>query len=306
MSTIAKFYDLEARKISADGEKISLFTKHPGTLGAFREARLRQYISEHTSSRFAVTSGFISKNDPDSGDIVAERSRQIDCLVYADETHSPLLRASDFAIVPPEALVAAIEIKSNLTLSKNRDSKDPNLPWQDSEGRFKWDGTLIDALQNVRSTIAVLEASGASRDDYFVGILGYEARSIGQFVNAMTSGEIPTQIGANTIDHLPNDISVFDGPWFGFSAFEWLESPEQYGLGDSDPAWSYLLEGPRCSEGGSLQLFTAGLDHVVGVVRSGRPHAVGGLRSGRGYGGLVDNHKLNLPSARQHATAVGG
>lgn len=60
MGTIAEFYDLETEKLTADGKKVALFTKHPGTLGAFREARLREYLKEHVPARLTLAHGFVS------------------------------------------------------------------------------------------------------------------------------------------------------------------------------------------------------------------------------------------------------
>ena len=81
MGTIADFYDLETEKLTADGKKVGLFTKHPGTLGAVREARLREYLKEHVPARHTVAQGFVSHRDGLGNEISDSSSRQIVCLI---------------------------------------------------------------------------------------------------------------------------------------------------------------------------------------------------------------------------------
>lgn len=306
--SISNFYDLEASKISADGAKVALFTKHPTALGAFREARLRQYISEHIPARYAVTSGFVTDHDPDRDNIHDRSSKQIDCLVHEPGEYAPLLGALDFAVVVPQAVAAVVEVKSDLTLFKTRLSASEAAAeekcWTDDKGAYLWAGTLVDALTNVKSAIGVLDAAGVSRDHYFTGVIGYAGSSIGQFTGAMTSGELWQQLEMQTIDDMPCSICIFGGPWFGLSASSWMDHPEENGAGDSDASQSYVIEGVSETAGGSLQMFTAEVDHVLTVARHGRPHVVGGLRSGKGYRGRLTNYAISLPSPRQHESAA--
>jgi len=187
-----------------------------------------------------------------------------------------------------------------LTLFKKRHKNRHEGHWSDKKGKYEWAGTLVDALDNIKSAIDLLEAAGVPRDEYFAGIIGYASSSIGQLTDAMTSGEVWQQLGIHDIDQMPSSICIFDGSWFALSAFPWVDEPEKYGTGDSDPGWSYLIEGVRATEGSSLQMFTAEVDHTLTVARQGSEHVVGGLRSGKGYTGEVKNHKIDLPSPRQN------
>lgn len=300
-STIAKFYELEARKITADGEKISLFTGHSGTLGTFREARLKQYLRDHIGDAFTISEGFVTRHDPDGEDIYDTSSRQIDALVYDGTLSPPLLRTNDFVVVVPSAVAAVVEVKSDLTLTKRRTSPPPTgFPFKDAKGGFIWDGTLVGALVNVIRAIEVLEEAGIPRDSYFAGIIGYGGSTLGQFAEAMKSGQLLQQLGVKKLDALPNDICVLEGKWFAFSAYKWTETPEQDHSDGSDPAWAFLLESDAKATGGSLQLFTAELDFAVHVSRGNQPHTMGGLRSGRGFQGVVENHQIPVTSLRQH------
>jgi hypothetical protein len=204
-STPSRFYELEANKILADGEKISLFTNHPGTLGSYREARLREYIAEHVSKRYAVSSGFITTHDPELDNIQDATSKQSDCLVYDEQEFAPLLRAADFSVVEPRSAAAVIEIKSNLVLSKKRptDGADSSEP--------VWGGTFVDALVNVLQATRLLLDAGVPRDSFFAGILSYGGSSLGQVRDAFTSGSLLQQLGITDLDLLPNINTVFDG-----------------------------------------------------------------------------------------------
>lgn len=301
-SPIAKFYDLEALKITADGEKISLFTGHPGTLGTFREARLKQYLRDHVGDAFTISEGFITRHDPDGEDIYDASSRQIDALIYDGAMSPPLLRTDDFVVVAPSSVAAVVEVKSDLTITKRRKSLPKNgFHFTDTKGPFVWDGTLVAALENVVRAIEILKESGIPRDSYFAGIIGYDSSALGQFAEAMRGGELLQQLNVTNLDALPNDICVLKGQWFAFSAYKWTETPEEDHSEGSDPTWAFLLESDGKSTGGSLQLFTAELDFGVHVSRGGRPHVTGGLRSGRGFQGVIKNHKIPVTSARQHS-----
>jgi len=298
MSSVAKFYDLEAEKISADGEKISLFTKHPGTLGSFREARLRQYVTEHVPGRYKVSSGFISLHDPDGDNISDDSSKQIDCLIYDDDLYAPLLRSDDFVIVEPKSVAAVIEVKSDLTLYRSFGN---DLKFHADNGKtYEWAGTLVDALNNILEAHKVLKKGKVGRDKYFASIIAYNSSALGQIQQALIGGELLEQIGIITLDQLPDQICVFQGGWYAFDAFKWAENPWSDPFEDADPDWSFMLDAQHPSNGGSLQLFTAGLDHAVAVSRLNKPYKIGGLRSGRGYVGAVENRPIHISSRRRY------
>lgn len=300
MNSIAELYQLEADKILADGKKVSLFSEHAGTIGAYREARLRSYLSDHVSGDLIVSSGFIVHNDPESDKIHSASSFQTDALVF-EASATPLLKTSDFAVVEPECVAAVIEVKSNLKLSKKRTlSSGAETKFKDEQGEFVWAGTLVDALKNISKSIAILTASGVCRDRYFAGIMSYEATSIGQFTDALSSGQLSEQLGIANLDDLLSDICVLNGKWFGFSAYQWVDPEKVDPREGACKDHSFLLESHGINSGESLQLFTASLHHTIEERRKGNPHKLGGLRSARGFGGDVSNHQIPVASSRQH------
>lgn len=298
--SVVRFYQLEARKILADGEKIGLFTQHPGTLGAYREARLREFLREHVPTRFVVTSGFITDHDPELANQVDRTSLQIDCLIHDHNHFAPLFRTDEFAIVSPAPVVAIVEVKSTLTLSKETlGIDDPDMFSKLDGRRYKWAGSLVEALANIKSAIDVMEEASICRGTYFTGIIAYSANSLPKLVSAMTNGEVFKQLGITDLDQLPDCICILDGPAWTFAMCGEAE-PEKYGTGDIDPAFSYAVQFPRTDEGSALQMFTAFFDHAMSVQRLQQGHTIGGMRSGAGYEAKTVSHKIDVASPRQH------
>ncbi|WP_175853466.1 DUF6602 domain-containing protein [Burkholderia anthina] len=113
-----RFYEIEQQKLFLDFERIALFTKHPASLGTFRESRLRQYLRDFTPKQLSMGTGFVSAFDTQAESGEFTQSRQIDCLEFDETQRHPELQADGYVIIRPEALFAAVEIKSNLTLYK--------------------------------------------------------------------------------------------------------------------------------------------------------------------------------------------
>lgn len=82
--------------------------KHHYSSGAFREELLRSFLSSLLPQAVSVDSGFIY------GFEQIPNSRQIDVLVWNSAKHAAVFRSGDFVIVPPEAVIAAISVKSTL------------------------------------------------------------------------------------------------------------------------------------------------------------------------------------------------
>ena len=297
--SVAKFYDLEARKISADGESVALFTKHPGTLGAFREARLRTYLRDHVGASYALASGFVVDHDSGSCRISDRSSRQVDCLIYEPTIRAPLIAVDSFSAVLPPQVAGVIEVKSNLTFFRSRAKSTESgdaYPHRDAEGAYRWAGTLVDALENIMSATDVMREAKIKRTTYFSGIFAYSSNGLAKLPQALESGELIRQLDIDDIDALPDDICALDAGWLGFSAYRWNDiSPEWDEI--YDPEVSYLLsisEDEGSNGGVGLQLFTSALAHIL-EGRGGAEHLTGGLRSFVGREFDVENVAIDLP-----------
>lgn len=80
---------------------------HPGEKGRAREAVLREFVARAIPPGFATASGFVI-------DVHGAVSRQQDIVVYRRDYH-PIFPVGGVAYFPVEAVVACIEVKSNLT-----------------------------------------------------------------------------------------------------------------------------------------------------------------------------------------------
>jgi len=79
-----------------------------GDRGDVREERLTKFLVEQLPGRYSVTSGEII-------DAAGNRSGQTDIIIYDGANTRPLVSSGNVAIVPAEAVLATIEVKSKLT-----------------------------------------------------------------------------------------------------------------------------------------------------------------------------------------------
>lgn len=86
--------------------------------GLFREGLLRSFLSRILPSAVAVNSGFIY------GFEEVPTSKQLDIIIWHKAAHSPVYDAEQFVIVPPEAVIAVVSVKSKMTLSELRHGLD--------------------------------------------------------------------------------------------------------------------------------------------------------------------------------------
>ena len=76
--------------------------------GIFRESLLRSFLTTVLPRSISVDSGFVY------GFEQIENSRQIDILVWDSGRHAAVHQSQEFVIVPPEAVIAAISVKTTL------------------------------------------------------------------------------------------------------------------------------------------------------------------------------------------------
>ena len=76
--------------------------------GIFREGLLRNFLTTVLPRSISVDSGFVY------GFEQIENSRQIDILVWDSGRHAAVHQSREFVIVPPEAVIAAISVKTTL------------------------------------------------------------------------------------------------------------------------------------------------------------------------------------------------
>jgi len=254
-NAIAAFYEIEQGKLLLDFQKFRLFTQHPGSIGTFRERRLRQYLREVTPSRLSVGTGFVSHWIPKSGNIVDAQSRQIDCLIHDETQNAPYLRTEDYAIIRPEALFASIEVKSRLTFYRQRapnDDVSTEFPLKGTDGRrYRWSGTMVEALENIKS---IVDTCGASQYATFSAVFSYELDfQLETLYQALDNAELQTQIGIKHVDELPAIVCVPGVAVVVLSGRDMFESAPHH---DQYTSFFNVMESTEKSAGYPLQFFT--------------------------------------------------
>lgn len=106
-----QYYDSFAEELSAKFRRVGHLVAHRGASGTYHEELLRVVLRNFLSRRYSVKTGFVYKNE-------AEVSFQVDVLVIDEHLASAYLyQEGEFAIVRPEAVVAAVEVKTILDAS---------------------------------------------------------------------------------------------------------------------------------------------------------------------------------------------
>lgn len=105
---MSKYFDHVTRQLHSKIAQAKVYiTKHNPTTGALAEAVLREFLQEHLPGAVSVEQGFIIT--PEGG-----LSKQCDILIYDSHRYAPFYRAGDVVVVPAEAVIALIEVKTSI------------------------------------------------------------------------------------------------------------------------------------------------------------------------------------------------
>lgn len=97
-----------AAELKSKFKRVNNFTSHTGSIGNYHEQALKSVIQQLLPSRFSLKTGFVYYDQQNV-------SKQVDILIIDEnEPTSYFLQDGDFAIVHPDAVVAAIEVKTKL------------------------------------------------------------------------------------------------------------------------------------------------------------------------------------------------
>jgi hypothetical protein len=109
--TVAKSYT-QLFRAQRDHLDDLLHGKHRYHSGVFRESLIREVLRRILPSAVSIDSGFIYGFDQ------IDNSRQIDILVWDSSRHAAVYQSPEAVIVAPEAVVAAISVKTALDATK--------------------------------------------------------------------------------------------------------------------------------------------------------------------------------------------
>lgn len=88
--------------------QIREFIKNHGpSVGAFNEEILREFLKKHLPKWVTVAHGFVLDNE-------GNMSNQNDILIYNSTFYSPIYSVNEMVVLPPEAVIFTIEIKTSL------------------------------------------------------------------------------------------------------------------------------------------------------------------------------------------------
>jgi hypothetical protein len=111
-----KYFESYANEIISKFQRMQELTKHPVASGDYHEEVLRSLLRNFLTNRFSVKTGFIRG----MGESV---SNQIDILIIDEMSPAAyLFQDGQFAVVTPESVVAAIEVKTHMNLNAFKQS----------------------------------------------------------------------------------------------------------------------------------------------------------------------------------------
>jgi hypothetical protein len=100
-----------ASELSRLSDRVRSLIQHTSTVGTYRENLLQTLLRKHLPERYHVATGFIHPCP-----------RQIDVLIYDRIDYAPIFREEDLVVVPPEAVRAVIEVKTDLSKAQLQSS----------------------------------------------------------------------------------------------------------------------------------------------------------------------------------------
>ena len=111
------YFETFADEILSKFNRVSKLTKHPPSIGTYRETLIKNFLSNFLSNRYSINSGFVYDTKTN------KCSKQIDVLIVDENVSAPFLfKDKDFVIAKPDAVVLGIEIKSSLSIKYFREA----------------------------------------------------------------------------------------------------------------------------------------------------------------------------------------
>lgn len=136
---MSKYFDHVAQQLHSRIQQAKVFiTKHNATTGALAEAVLREFLQEHLPRGVSVEEGFII-------DAKGGLSKQCDIIIYDSHHYAPFYRAGQVVVVPVEAVIAVIEVKTSINKSRFYDVIRYFASFKRIEGDFRTYLFLYDA-----------------------------------------------------------------------------------------------------------------------------------------------------------------
>ncbi|KAA6321917.1 hypothetical protein EZS27_028486 [termite gut metagenome] len=171
--------------------------KHNPTIGILTEEILRTFLRTYLPKSVSIEQGFIVSPN-------GILSKQCDILIYDSNHFSPLYRINDIVIVPTEAVLIVIEVKTTITKAIFHNVID----------YF----TNISSLCRAKTYLFIYEACDISKlEGYFHT---YKHKRDYQMFDHDTYQLLPAEItGINNSYHLKQSYVCFDRDTFGYESY---------------------------------------------------------------------------------------
>jgi hypothetical protein len=106
--SMSTYFDHVTQQLHSKIQQAKVYiTKHNPTTGALAESVLREFLQEHLPRGVSVEEGFIISSD-------GWLSKQCDIIIYDSQRFAPFYRAGQLVVVPSEAVLAVIEVKTSI------------------------------------------------------------------------------------------------------------------------------------------------------------------------------------------------
>lgn len=102
---LADLYRLIEEQLSARTRSLRTLVSHRSSIGWVNEQTFGGLLRTYLPQRCALGSGFVLAAD-------GKKSKQGDVLIYNAQDHPVLFREGDLVVLPPEALLGVIEVKT--------------------------------------------------------------------------------------------------------------------------------------------------------------------------------------------------
>src|SRR5688572_18331257 len=103
------YFNLIATEFAAQSRQIKQFVKsHGPSIGTVHEILIRSFLKKYLPRWVSAGHGFVISPE-------GTLSKQCDILIYNSTYYSPLYQIEDFLVLPPESVIAVIEVKTVLT-----------------------------------------------------------------------------------------------------------------------------------------------------------------------------------------------
>lgn len=136
---MSQYFDHVAQQLHSRIQQAKVFiTKHNATTGALAEAVLREFLQEHLPRGVSVEEGFII-------DAKGGLSKQCDIIIYDSHHYAPFYRTGQVVVLPAEAVIAVIEVKTSIVKSRFHDVIKYFASFKRIEGDFRTYLFLYDA-----------------------------------------------------------------------------------------------------------------------------------------------------------------